>query len=110
LRATCVHDPDRVYTIVQVFCVPPAKHYVDDEKGCKISVKDLFEAKYGVRLEYPRQPIVVVNALEGRHEFVPMECVHVVEDKKLLFVSVLAARQATSPAIAAVYRVDFDEV
>src|SRR5687767_9356996 len=63
-----------------------------------------------VRLEYPRQPIVVVNALEGRHEFVPMECVHVVEDKKLLFVSVLAARQATSPAIAAVYRVDFDEV
>ncbi|KAH7703632.1 hypothetical protein AAVH_29194 [Aphelenchoides avenae] len=45
-----------------------------------------------------------------RREFVPMECVQVVEDKKLLFVSVLAARQATSPAIAAVYRVDFDEV
>ncbi|KAH7705203.1 hypothetical protein AAVH_27596 [Aphelenchoides avenae] len=108
LRATCVHEPDRVYTIVQVFGVTPAKHYVDDEKGDKISVKDLFEAKYGVRLEYPRQPIVVVDAPEGRREFVPMECVHVVEDEKLLFVSVLAARQATSQAIAAVYRVDFD--
>ncbi|KAH7709354.1 hypothetical protein AAVH_23373 [Aphelenchoides avenae] len=96
LRATCVHDPDRVNTIVQVYGVPPTKHYVDDEKGGRISVKDLFDAKHGVRLEYPRLPIVVVDALEGRREFVPMD--------------VLAARQATSAAIAAVYRVDFDEV
>ncbi|KAH7697724.1 PAZ domain-containing protein, partial [Aphelenchoides avenae] len=94
LRVKCVHRPDRVYTVVETTRVSPAKHYVEDAQTGKISVKNLFEAKYGVCLEYPRLPVVVVvHSANGRREFVPMECVQVVENKKLLFVSILAARQ-----------------
>ncbi|KAH7697533.1 hypothetical protein AAVH_35384, partial [Aphelenchoides avenae] len=47
------------------------------------------------RLEHPRLPVVAVHAPDGRRESLPMECVQVVENKKLLFVSVLAARALT---------------
>lgn len=56
-----------------------------------------------MRLEYPHLPVVAVNSPDGLRDYVPMECVHVVEKEKLLLVSILTTRQATAAMIRAVY-------
>ncbi|KAH7693391.1 PAZ domain-containing protein, partial [Aphelenchoides avenae] len=103
LHLECVHDPDGAYTIGIVCRKSSTEQYVCDEQAGIISVKNLFEAKYGVRLEYPHLPVVVVNSPDGRRDYVPMECVQVVENEKLLFVSILATRQAIAATMRAVY-------
>ncbi|KAH7695090.1 hypothetical protein AAVH_37856, partial [Aphelenchoides avenae] len=102
LRAKCVHDPDRVYTIAQVFHVSPSKYdIVFDQSG--VYVKNLFDAKYGATLNFIHMPYVVaVDSPDGRREFVPMECVQVLLSpgvKKLVFVNILAARHANAATI-----------
>ncbi|KAH7715917.1 hypothetical protein AAVH_16648 [Aphelenchoides avenae] len=101
LRAKCVHDPDRVYTIVRVFRASPPKYDVIDKLG--VYVKNLFEAKCSATLDYIHMPYVVaVDSPDGRREFLSMECVRVLLSpgvKKLVLVSILAARQANASTI-----------